>query len=199
MSSVSEIIGVRQREYGITNSAGVPCIGTPNVSSCVVMIVYNRMCKEAVLAHMDASTATPDNVKRIFEKITDRPGALKVTFVGGWVGSGRTTVEKYIPQLILDLNKNYGHVVDQRHLLRYRTFEGGYSYVGIDTRTGKVTALEQPKVCPEFATVLDFKDISFSIEKVPLEFAADTRGSIDFDQIADLDESAKKYYNDLKK
>lgn len=201
MTSITpNFFGVRQHEYGITNSRGERYIGTPDVSSCVVIIVYNRMCKEAVLAHLDNRTATDENIKKIFDKISDRPGALQVSFVGGWkTGKAKpTSIENFIPKTIMNLEDNYGYDVDRRFLFKFNHFENSYSYVGIDTENGNLQVSTDSEQCPPSLSDLSKKDINTIWNNPNLDFAGDKRGRIVFDETFDLNDKQLDYYKSIE-
>ena len=197
----SEIVGVCQQEYGMTNSSSLtPCIGTPSVSSCIVMIVYNPMCKEATLAHLDGATATEASVHKIFEKISSRPGVLQVSFAGGW-DNGPHRLNQFIQDLIGRLKDTYGYKANCQYLFKYVVKSGeflgngSFSYVGIDTRNGKVTVKRNNEQCPEFSKKVEAKPINLAPNS-ELKLTEDTRGAIDYDRL-DLEPSVKKYYLDF--
>ncbi len=142
----SNIIGVIQREYEITNAySNTPIIGTESVGPCIVMIVRNPAYNEAALAHLDNRTATLQNVDRVFQKmmtILPHGRKLEVAFVGGWKGCG--TKIQNLAKLIPHLPKKYPCNIDSRRLFSLERGTG-YPFVGVDAETGAVVVSTEPK------------------------------------------------------
>lgn len=143
----SNIVGVIQREYGVTNGySNTPIIGTESVGPCIVMIVRNPAYKEAALAHLDNRTATLQNVDRVFQKmmtILPHGRKLEVAFVGGWKGCG--TKIQDLARLIPHLPNKYPCTIDSRRLFSLQR-GSGYPYVGVDAGTGEVVVSSDPKL-----------------------------------------------------
>lgn len=187
-AAASNIVGVIQREYGVTNAySETPVIGTESVGPCVVMIVRNPAYSEAALAHLDNRTATLQNVDRVFQKmmnILPTGRKLEVAFVGGWKGCG--TKIQALAQMIPHLPKKYPCNIDSRRLFSLKQGQG-YPYVGVDTRTGEVAVSMEPRVFKNACEVeARAKTLSDSINRdllkasqpLELEEAVDARSAI---------------------
>lgn len=185
----SNIVGVIQRQFGVTNRySETPIIGTESVGPCVVMIVRNPAYREAALAHLDNRTANLQNVDRVFQKMmTILPAGrkLEVAFVGGWKGCG--TKIQDLAKLIPHFPKKYPCAIDTSRLFSLQKGQG-YPYVGVDTATGEVIVSNEPKVFKnareveeQAKTLSDSMNrdlLNPSLEPLALEEAVDARSPV---------------------